>query len=802
MAGPRARPSATSLPVDPRGVLGALGKERARERGRERRARLARRAGAAADRAAAGAIARRARGRRAAVRAARGRRARRAAAGRGRRCSSHPRCPCATSRRSCPARADPPRVLCNRGANGIDGTVSTAFGVAAAEPGPVVLLIGDVALAHDLGGLLAARRLGLEADDRAARQRRRRDLRLPAGAARRPTTTSEHVATPTGLDFADAAALYGLGHERAADLPLRSAPRSSARSRSERSCDRRGAHRPRRERAAAPPRLGGRSQPRSGREQGKQRLQLDLGLGQLGRPGRSRARRRRPRSSARPAPRSSAQRSATQNSPSSSRRSSPPGRRTSRGRGPRAPGSAAPPRERLAADRRRRVQQPASSTSASSGSASCARIGVARCWMLAILHERRLVGAAATHSACGRSVRSIRRATIACSSRSLVARAAARRGGRRPPGRRCGGSSRRARACWRAALAADQQLRARRHERARRRARRRARSTTGTPRAARRAPPPASCGARRVDLHLAGQHDLLQLARRGCARPRARPPTRSARAASRWRPGSGPTGAGSSSGSAAAWRAAPRQPRLGRRREPASLGHVVGRAPARRARCRRGPSLARGGASATSGTSSDAGANAGPVRRAAAVGREREAADGDEPAPGGPSAGRSATARQPAPARGDAPKRCGPDASVARTARARRAPRRRGRAARSTNHGSPGRARGAGDGRRVDVARQLERQRRQRCSPPRRARSTALAQARRQAPPARTARARTGCPAVREPPEPTSGSGARSRDQVSPRPREIAISPVRIISIRPNGRTMSLERLDLVGRAR
>ena len=56
------------------------------------------------------------------------------------------------------ASTDPPRVLCNRGANGIDGTVSSRVrrGRRGAG-GPVVLLIGDVALAHDIGGLLAAR---------------------------------------------------------------------------------------------------------------------------------------------------------------------------------------------------------------------------------------------------------------------------------------------------------------------------------------------------------------------------------------------------------------------------------------------------------------------------------------------------------------------------------------------------------------------------------------------------------------------------------------------------------------------
>ncbi len=146
-----------------------------------------------------------------------------------------------------PVRSDPPRVLCNRGANGIDGTVSSAFGVAAdcarnAPPRPVVLLIGDVALAHDIGGLIAARRLDLpltivlldnggggifdflpastapmarEAPTAA------RDPAPPAADAPAPIAEdiyTRHIATPTGLDFADAARLYGLGHERVDDV--------------------------------------------------------------------------------------------------------------------------------------------------------------------------------------------------------------------------------------------------------------------------------------------------------------------------------------------------------------------------------------------------------------------------------------------------------------------------------------------------------------------------------------------------------------------------------------------------------
>ncbi len=112
-------------------------------------------------------------------------------------------------------RPDPPRVLANRGANGIDGTVSAAFGVAAAGEGPVVLLIGDVALAHDIGGLLAARRAGLALtivllDNDGG------GIFHFLPVAGEPDAFEEHVATPHGLDFAHAAALYGCRYERAA----------------------------------------------------------------------------------------------------------------------------------------------------------------------------------------------------------------------------------------------------------------------------------------------------------------------------------------------------------------------------------------------------------------------------------------------------------------------------------------------------------------------------------------------------------------------------------------------------------
>jgi 2-succinyl-5-enolpyruvyl-6-hydroxy-3-cyclohexene-1-carboxylate synthase len=111
-----------------------------------------------------------------------------------------------------PAREAPPRVLSNRGANGIDGTVSTAFGVAAAGR-RTVLLTGDVALAHDIGGLLAARRLELNLTIVLINNDGGGIFHfLPV--EREGADFERHVATPHGLDFAHAAALYGLRHER------------------------------------------------------------------------------------------------------------------------------------------------------------------------------------------------------------------------------------------------------------------------------------------------------------------------------------------------------------------------------------------------------------------------------------------------------------------------------------------------------------------------------------------------------------------------------------------------------------
>ena len=115
------------------------------------------------------------------------------------------------------ARDEPPRVLSNRGANGIDGTISTAFGVAAGVDGPVVLLIGDVALAHDIGGLLAAHRTRLPLTIVVVDNGGGGIFDFLEVSTQRDAF-EEHVATPTGLDPAHVATLYGLRHVQPRDV--------------------------------------------------------------------------------------------------------------------------------------------------------------------------------------------------------------------------------------------------------------------------------------------------------------------------------------------------------------------------------------------------------------------------------------------------------------------------------------------------------------------------------------------------------------------------------------------------------
>jgi 2-succinyl-5-enolpyruvyl-6-hydroxy-3-cyclohexene-1-carboxylate synthase len=84
-------------------------------------------------------------------------------------------------------------------------------GGAAAGAGPVVLHIGDVALAYDLSALLSARRLALDLTIVLVNNDGGGIFHfLPV--ATQADHFEHHVATPHGLDFAVAAQLYGARH--------------------------------------------------------------------------------------------------------------------------------------------------------------------------------------------------------------------------------------------------------------------------------------------------------------------------------------------------------------------------------------------------------------------------------------------------------------------------------------------------------------------------------------------------------------------------------------------------------------
>ncbi|HVM35948.1 MAG TPA: 2-succinyl-5-enolpyruvyl-6-hydroxy-3-cyclohexene-1-carboxylic-acid synthase [Actinomycetota bacterium] len=102
-------------------------------------------------------------------------------------------------------------VFGNRGANGIDGVVSSAVGVALAHPGPSAALVGDLTLLHDQNGLLLSRN---EPVDLAIVV-----LNNDGGGifsflpqADAPEHFERVFGTPHGVDFADLARVYGAEH--------------------------------------------------------------------------------------------------------------------------------------------------------------------------------------------------------------------------------------------------------------------------------------------------------------------------------------------------------------------------------------------------------------------------------------------------------------------------------------------------------------------------------------------------------------------------------------------------------------
>jgi 2-succinyl-5-enolpyruvyl-6-hydroxy-3-cyclohexene-1-carboxylate synthase len=116
----------------------------------------------------------------------------------------------------CRARAGSVRVLAQRGANGIDGLISSAAGAASASRSPTTLLLGDVAFLHDLGGLHALRGLELpfvivvlnNDGGRIFEQLPLAKLAGPGDAA------LDAWLTPHGLELGPAAALYGHAYAR------------------------------------------------------------------------------------------------------------------------------------------------------------------------------------------------------------------------------------------------------------------------------------------------------------------------------------------------------------------------------------------------------------------------------------------------------------------------------------------------------------------------------------------------------------------------------------------------------------
>jgi 2-succinyl-5-enolpyruvyl-6-hydroxy-3-cyclohexene-1-carboxylate synthase len=105
--------------------------------------------------------------------------------------------------------------LCNRGANGLDGLVSSGIGAAGATGRPTTIVTGDLGLLHDLGGLAALRevttavRIVVIDNDGGGIFHF-----LPQETALDTAEFETLLGTPRGVSVARAADLFELSHHR------------------------------------------------------------------------------------------------------------------------------------------------------------------------------------------------------------------------------------------------------------------------------------------------------------------------------------------------------------------------------------------------------------------------------------------------------------------------------------------------------------------------------------------------------------------------------------------------------------
>jgi 2-succinyl-5-enolpyruvyl-6-hydroxy-3-cyclohexene-1-carboxylate synthase len=109
--------------------------------------------------------------------------------------------------------------LCNRGANGIDGLVSSGIGAAHASGRPTTIVTGDLGLLHDIGGLAALRDISTPVRIVVIDNNGGGIFGfLPQAGALDEAEFEALLGTPRGIDTAKAAELFDLPHRTLSSL--------------------------------------------------------------------------------------------------------------------------------------------------------------------------------------------------------------------------------------------------------------------------------------------------------------------------------------------------------------------------------------------------------------------------------------------------------------------------------------------------------------------------------------------------------------------------------------------------------